>query len=363
MSIIKYEESASEAPAHAPARQPGRRSRRWWVVGAVVAAVVVALLVVRPGQRQAEPEYLTEPAAVSDLQDVVEGEAILGLPDGELVSARAGVGGVVTRTHVEVGDSVEALAPVVDVNGTTLWAVTGADPVYRDLREGSSGQDVRTVEESLSSAGYDPGEVDDTFSEDTRRAVEEWQEAEDLPVTGEVKVGNLVWVQPASMVLEAPPAVGSAVQAGDRLLTAGTDARVARVTLDQADAARVSVGDPVSIDVDGLDEPVTGDVTAASDLPTQDGIYEVTVEIDPPEGTKVGMEGTASIVVDVRTDVVTVPTGVLIGTDGGTTSVDVLVDGAVESRSVRVGLITPTLAEVTSGLAAGELIVLGEASA
>ena len=362
MSIIKYEESPSETPAHAPAREPRRRSRRWWVVGAVVAAVVVAVLVARPGQRQAEPEYLTEPAAVSDLQDVVEGEATIGLPDGELVSARVGVGGVVTRTHVEVGDSVEALAPMVDVNGTTLWAVTGTDPVYRDLREGQTGPDVRTVAESLSSAGYDPGEVDDTFSEDTRRAVEEWQEAEDLPVTGEVQVGSLVWVQPASMVLEAPPAVGSAVQAGDRLLTAGTDARVARVTLDQADAARVLVGDPVSIDVDGLDEPVTGDVTAASELPTQDGIYEVTVEIDPPEGTKVGMEGTASIVVDVRTDVVTVPTGVLVGTDGGTTSVDVLVDGAVESRSVRVGLITPTLAEVTSGVAAGELIVLGEAS-
>jgi HlyD family secretion protein len=152
------------------------------------------------------------------------------------------------------------------------------------------------------------------------------------------------------------------VQTGDRLLTAGTQARVARVALDQADAARVSVGDPVSIDVDGLDEPVTGDVTAASELPTQDGSYEVTVDIDSPEGAKAGMEGTASIVVDVRMDVVTVPTGVLAGTDGGTTSVDVLVDGAVESRPVLVGLITPTLAEVTSGVAAGDLVVLGEAS-
>lgn len=361
MSIIKYEEPATEVPAHAPARQPGWRRRRWWVVGTVVAAVVVAVLVVRPGQRQAEPEYLTEPAAVSDLQDVVEGEATIGLPDGELVAARAGVGGVVTTTHVETGDSVEALAPVVDVNGTTVWAVTGTDPVYRDLREGQTGPDVRTVEESLSSAGYDPGDVDDTFSEDTRRAVEEWQEAEDLPVTGEVNVASLVWVQPASTVLQAPPAVGTGVQAGDSLLTAGTDARVARVSLDQADVARVSVGDPVSIAVDGIDEPVTGDVTATSELPTQDGSYEVTVEIDTPEGTKVGMEGTASIVVDVRMDVVTVPTGALVSTDGGT-SVDVLVDGEVESRAVGVGLITPTLAEVTSGVAAGDQVVLGEAS-
>ena len=361
MSIIKYEESPTEAPAHAPAHEPRRRSRRWWVVGAVVAAVVVAVLIARPGQRQAEPEYLTEPAGVSDLQDVVEGEATIGLPDGDLVSARAGVSGVVTTTHVEVGDSVEPLAPVVDVNGTTVWAVTGTDPVFRDLREGSTGPDVRTLEESLSSAGYDPGEVDDTFSEDTRRAVEEWQEAEGLPVTGEVNVASVVWVQPGSTVLEAPPAVGSAVQAGDSLLTAGTDARVAQVSLDQADAARVSVGDPASIDVDGIDEPVTGDVTATSELPTQDGSYEVTVEIDTPEGTKVGMEGTASITVDVRMDVVTVPTGVLVSTDGGT-SVDVLVDGEVESRAVSVGLITPTLAEVTSGVAAGDQVVLGEAS-
>ena len=362
MSIIKYEEPATEVPSHAATPEAGRRSRWWWVVGAVVAAVVVAVLVARPGQRQAEPEYLTEPAAVSDLQEVVEGEATIGLPDGELVAARAGVGGVVTTTHVGVGDSVEALAPVVDVNGTTLWAVTGADPIYRDLREGSSGEDVRTLEVSLSSAGYDPGEVDDTFNEDTRRAVEEWQEAEDLPVTGDIQVGSLVWVRPASTVLEAPPAVGSAVQAGDRLLTAGTQARVARVALDQADAARVSMGDPVSIDVDGVDEPVTGEVVAAAVLPDQDGTYEVTVDIDSPEGSKVGMEGAASIVVDVRADVVTVPTGVLVSTDGRITSVDVLVDGEVESRSVTVGLITPTLAEVTSGVVAGDLVVLGETS-
>ena len=41
-----------------------------------------------------------------------------------------------------------------------------------------------TVEDvaRLRSEGYDPGEVDDTFGEDTRRAVEEWQEAEGLPV-------------------------------------------------------------------------------------------------------------------------------------------------------------------------------------
>ena len=43
MSIIKYEEPATEVPAHAPERQPGRRSRRWWVVGAVVAALVVVV--------------------------------------------------------------------------------------------------------------------------------------------------------------------------------------------------------------------------------------------------------------------------------------------------------------------------------
>jgi peptidoglycan hydrolase-like protein with peptidoglycan-binding domain len=361
MSMIKYEESASEVPTHAPAREARRRSRRWWAVGAVVAAVLAAVLVARPGQRQVEPEFLTEPAVVSDLQDVVEGEATIGLPDGDLVSARASTGGVVTTTYLEVGDAVEALVPVVDVNGTTLWAVTGADPVYRDLREGRTGQDVATVEESLSSAGYDPGEVDDTYTEDTRRAVEEWQEDEGLPVTGEIQVGSLVWVQPASTVLEAPPAVGSPVQAGDQLLTAGTDARVAQVTLDQADAARVSVGDPVSIDLDGLDEPVTGAVTAASELPTQDGTYEVTVDIDTREGTKVGMEGAASIVVDVRTDVVTVPTGVLVSSETGT-EVDVLVDGEVESRSVTVGLITPTLAEVTSGVAAGEQVILGETS-
>ena len=48
------------------------------------------------------------------------------------------------------------------------WSEEDRAPLaaIRDLREGRTGQDVATVEESLSRAGYDPGEVDDTFDED-----------------------------------------------------------------------------------------------------------------------------------------------------------------------------------------------------
>ncbi len=54
------------------------------------------------------------------------------------------------------------------------------------LRIGSSGSEVRRLQQQLQQAGFDPGGVDGTFGQNTKRAVERFQAARGLQVDGVV---------------------------------------------------------------------------------------------------------------------------------------------------------------------------------
>jgi macrolide-specific efflux system membrane fusion protein len=60
--------------------------------------------------------------------------------------------------------------------------------------------------------------------------------------------------------------------------------------------------------------------------------------------------------------VLTVPSAALAGTDGSYTVRVLDATGAPAARDVEVGLMTDTLVEISSGLAAGEFVVTGTAA-
>ena len=60
--------------------------------------------------------------------------------------------------------------------------------------------------------------------------------------------------------------------------------------------------------------------------------------------------------------VLAIPSRALTGNPGSYTVRVVAADGSVSTRSVQVGLVTSSLAEIKSGLQAGELVVTGTSS-
>jgi multidrug efflux pump subunit AcrA (membrane-fusion protein) len=353
-----HDETTEAAPA--PVANIKRRSRWGWWVALAVVAVGVAAFVLRPGGGPNEVTYVTETAAVGSLADVVEATGVVGFPDGTIVGLSPRVGGTLTDVHIGSDDPIDPMSAVLDVDGRTLWAVTGDAPVYRDLRVGAEGPDVETLEESLTAAGYDPGEVDEVFDRDTEAALEAWQEDNDLEASGRLIVASFLWAPSDSVALDVAAAPGDFVVAGEPLVTASpTEGQVVRVNVDQADISDVAVGDDVLVDIDGLDDSLTGTVTSVSTLPVNGTDFEVVVSVDMVEGLRTGMEGTVTIVTDTLADVVLVPTGALGGSSTAP-SIDVVVDGVAETRSVTTGLITPPQVEIVSGVSAGEQVVIGE---
>jgi macrolide-specific efflux system membrane fusion protein len=118
------------------------------------------------------------------------------------------------------------------------------------------------------------------------------------------------------------------------------------------------------VSIDALDAEVAGTVTSVSPTTTGDGssvvTYPVTVTLsEPGEAVRSGMSSDVQIILAEAADAVTVPAVALMGSDGQYMVRVVATDGSVELRAVTVGLVSETLAEVQSGLAEGEAVIVG----
>ena len=66
---------------------------------------------------------------------------------------------------------------VVEVAGRPVFLIAGQLPIYRDLKPGSTGDDVTQLQDVLTRLGYEPGEHDGLFGPGTKTAVEAWYRA------------------------------------------------------------------------------------------------------------------------------------------------------------------------------------------
>jgi multidrug efflux pump subunit AcrA (membrane-fusion protein) len=147
--------------------------------GAVGAAVllVVAIIGFSGGGGQSDTSLLITPRLVErrDLQDVltVSGE----VRRDETRKINSAVDGKVSYINVEDGDTIDEGDAILALDGRASVAVAGEFSFYRRLSVGSVGPDVEQLENVLVAAGHDIARPDELFTEETRRALAQWQQA------------------------------------------------------------------------------------------------------------------------------------------------------------------------------------------
>ncbi len=159
------------------------RSRWLWLwATAAVAAVVVAFVLgaqVRSPWEVAVANSHANPLVTATVEErtlVVAGQDVTGTvtlgrtqdvpaPGGE------GVRAVVTASPVAAGDRVAPGAVLVEVSGRPVIGWELPFPMYRDLRGGARGPDVRAVQQALLAAGHYSGAVDGVYGPATALAV------------------------------------------------------------------------------------------------------------------------------------------------------------------------------------------------
>jgi len=151
--------------------------RRWAGVGLGMAVLAGGGVTIgrMTSEEPAEQGLLIVPRPVErrDLDDVltITGE----VRREETQEINLPVDGKVSSIAVEDGDTVEPGDPLFALDGRTAYAVDGDFAFFRTLDVGSDGPDVRQLERILVAAGYDLDAVDSLFTEETRRALTDWQ--------------------------------------------------------------------------------------------------------------------------------------------------------------------------------------------
>ncbi|MES9606293.1 peptidoglycan-binding protein [Actinomadura sp. NPDC000929] len=319
--------------------------RRVAVAGGAAAVVVVvggALAWSRDGG-QAQGAQVPLATAVVSRGDLVDTEKV----DGKLTYADVrdvwiGASGVVTWAPEE-GATVRRGETLLSVAGKPVTLMYGARPMYRALREGVSGKDVRQLEENLRALGYGGMTVDGEFTGATTAAVEEWQDDRGLAETGQVDPEQVVFSDGALRVREVKAPEGKRIAQGQPVLTVAGTRRVVHVDLDADKQDLARKGARVSVELPG-GASVKGTISEVGSVARTTGSgqdQKTTVGVDISIGDAgTGRLDEAPVSVELESErregVLSVPVEALLALREGGFGVEV-VDGSRRLVPVRAG--------------------------
>ena len=346
------------------------------MLGGVVAGLVLAF-----GSAAKQPAAESLPPATAKVRrtTLVETKMVPGtLGYGDPVPVNATGRGVLTWI-APVESTVKRGEPLFKVDERAVVALYGSLPLYRTLRPGTKGGDVRQLERNLAALGYTGFTDDDTYTSGTATAVRSWQADLGLAKTGTVELGELVFTGAPVRIAGHTARVGDAIsresgQGAVPVLSYTGTTRLVTVELKVADRPLAVKGRTVTVTVPGQ-RPVRGTIARvgtaitaqgagpgegtspeSTNAATTDAVFEVTVTI--PDQKALGPLDAAPVDVDFvsskRQGVLAVPVVALLALPNGGFGVEV-VDGArTRIVPVRTGMFAAGQVEVRGkGIAVG----------
>jgi hypothetical protein len=199
-----------------------RKSRALAAAAGLVAAicgVVVMSSAEHPTAAAQSPAADTVKVEKGELSAMVSQAGILtyrAQPDGSPYAVINHASGTYTELPA-VGDKVDCGDVLYRVDDTPVLLLCGTVPAYRDLHTGDVGNDVRQLNRSLH-VGTGPD-----FTSKTQKALEALQHDKGLEVTGELHVGDAVFLPEAVRIAKATGQVGGSAGPGAPVLSATSD--------------------------------------------------------------------------------------------------------------------------------------------
>jgi len=300
----------------------------------------------------------TERVERGDLSETTQLDGTLGFARERKLNS--GDTGMVTWT-APAGSTVRRGGKLYEVNGVPVRLMYGSRPMYRTLKPGDEGPDVRQVEKNLAALGYTGFTVDDEYTEVTASTVKQWQEDHDLKETGLLGPDRVVFAPGAVRIKSADQAAGDQTGPGQPVLTTTGTEHVVTFQLDVTQGEQVKVGAKVSVTLpDGTDAvgriSAVGRTATVNDQDNGTAKIKISVGFDHPNKIKGVDQAPVTVNLRARThkNVLSVPVGALLARPGGGFAIQVVENGVVRELKVELGLYAQGRVEVTAvGLRAG----------
>ncbi len=283
--------------------------------------------------------------------------------DGSPYSAINQARGTYTQLP-EVGAKVDCGDVLYRVDDRPVLLLCGTVPAYRDVHEGDAGRDVRQLNRNLRLAGK-------RFTGKTKAALERLQRRKGLDATGELELGDAIFLPRPVRIAKVAGELGGAARPGARIAQATADTLHVQVDLDASQQGEVKKGDRAEVTLPGNTSAKgtvarLGRVARAprgNDADPGAATVPAFIRLDDPDAAS-GLES-APVQVDVKTKGVeralSVPVTALVGKSGGGLAVEVdRADGRRELVAVRVGLFDDAhgRVQVEGDLRQGEHVVV-----
>ena len=160
----------------------------------------------------------------------------------------SGLGGRLTSFSCSPGAVIESGSVIAAIDGRPLVALATAPPLWRDLKAGDQGDDVRALQKELARLGY-PVTPDGKVGNRTLGAVaalfERVGDAAYEP--GAVEVARIVWLPAESVTVgECEASIGETLDA--RAALASVAGAITRVSVDEPNAGVVPGGRTLTVD-------------------------------------------------------------------------------------------------------------------
>jgi len=336
----------------------------FWFLSSKATATETSTTISSTGaEDESEPETEVEGGVAKverrTLQQAEEFDATIGY--GETFALPGAALGTVTwvpkkGTILRPGDMVYK----VDER-PTYWT-TGDIPMYRTLRSGVKGDDVKQLQRFLRKEGHlsEEASVDGKYDKAVRTAVRKWQGDNGLKKTGEVDSAQLLVLPYDGLRVAAAPRVGDPANGGlievtkpDLFVSAEVSAQKKRafegdstIKVELADGSRYEAA------VDDIE------AVESQDVITEEQKFRIRLTVDAPPGQKPG--NVQVDVIDVLAeDALVVPVAALAALVEGGYAVEVIgPDGGREYRAVEIGEFADGWVEVSGDLAEGDEVVV-----
>ncbi len=176
------------------------------------------------------------------------------------------------------------------------------------------------------------------------------------------KLANYVIRAPfAGIIAEVNVKKGDSGSSGTTLATLISRQKIAEISLNEIDMAKVKVGQKVTLTFDAVEKlSISGEVAEIDTLGTvSQGVVNYAVKIvfdTQDERVKSGMSVSAAIITDARQNVLLVPNSA-VKSEGDTNYVEVMTNNTPQQRTVEIGLTNDTVTEIVNGIQEGEQVV------